>query len=332
MSTRVGFVILSHNNPQQLQRLVRCLQRIYDNPPIAIHHDFGQTSLQQHDFPSDVQFVFPHVKTRWGHFWLVIAVLRALELLYRTASPDWFVLLSGADYPTAPAENVIEDLASSGADALLDYRKVPNLSDGSLKITPGIKISKNYIDIGALQIACPYPPPDNPTLRHLVLPANLALAWRRYLGFRAWLPVVRHGPRIGRYLLQLPLEDWRSPFTTDFKCCYGDQWFAGNHKVAKLLLNPTEKHLKLRRHLRFRHVADECYYQTILGNVPDLRISKATKRFVDWTESAGGPHGGSHPKVLGLSDLPAIKAAGAYFARKFAPESSALDELDRMIA
>ena len=45
---RIGFVILSHNNPQQLRRLVLCLQQAYDNPPIAIHHDFGQSSLRQH--------------------------------------------------------------------------------------------------------------------------------------------------------------------------------------------------------------------------------------------------------------------------------------------
>jgi hypothetical protein len=178
MSTQVGFVILSHNNPQQLRRLVLCLRRIYENPPIAIHHDFGQTPLQQYDFPPGVQFVFPHVKTRWGHFSLVIAMLRALELLYKRAAPDWFVFLSGADYPTMPADKVLQDLASSGVDALLDCRQVPTLSDGSLKIASGMRTSRFSVDIGTLQLARTCPAPENAALRHLVMAGkfNIGLA------------------------------------------------------------------------------------------------------------------------------------------------------------
>jgi hypothetical protein len=332
MSTQIGFVILSHNNPQQLLRLVCCLQRVYDDPPIAIHHDFGQTRLRQDDFPSDVQFVLPHAKTRWGNFSLVVAVLRALALLYQRAAPNWFVLLSGADYPTMRADKVLENLTSSGMDALLDYREVPNLSNGTLKVAYGIKMAPHSVDLGDLQPVLRYPPPDNPTLKHLVMPANLVLAWRRYFGFRLWFPVVRNGSRIGRYLLQLPFQDWRSPFAPNFKCHYGDQWFTGNHKVAEILLNPTVKHMQLRHYLRFRHVADECYYQTVLGNTAGLKISKATRRFADWTESAGGPVGGAHPKVLDLDDLSAIVSSKSYFARKFASDSPILDELDKMLA
>ena len=52
MSKAIGFVIISHNYPQQLLRLVRCLQRNYNNPPIAIHHDLGQSQIRRDDFPS----------------------------------------------------------------------------------------------------------------------------------------------------------------------------------------------------------------------------------------------------------------------------------------
>jgi hypothetical protein len=145
-----------------------------------------------------------------------------------------------------------------------------------------------------------------------------------------WFPVIRTGPRIGRYTFYLPFEDWRSPFTGHFKCFYGDHWFAGNHKVAEILFNPTDQHMQLRRHLRLRHNVDECYYQTVLGNTLGLKISKATRRFAEWSQSAGGPHG-SHPKVLSLNDLPAIISSKAHFARKFAPESPVLDEIDKML-
>lgn len=331
MSKRIGFVILSHNNPQQLLRLVRCLQRIYDNPPIAIHHDIGQSPLRRNDFPSDVRFALPHVKTGWGKFSLVVAALRTLELLYQNATPDWFVLLSAADYPTMPADKVLETLASSQVDALLDYREVPSLSDSNHNLTFGLSISRNSINFGTLQLGRSYSAPENSALKHFVLSNNLELAWRRYMGFYVWVPIIRSGPRIGRYMLNLPFEDWRSPFEPDFKCLYGDQWFTGNRKVAEILLRPTEKHMRLRRHLRFRYVADECYYQTVLGNALDLKISKATRRFMDWSQSAGGPLGGSHPKVLGVDDLPAIISSKAHFARKFAPDALVLDAIDKML-
>jgi Core-2/I-Branching enzyme len=329
MSTKIGFVILSHNNPRQLRRLVLCLQRTYDNPSIAIHHDAGQSRIRREDFPADIKFVTPHLKTGWGKFSLVAAALRALELLYEHAAPEWFILLSAADYPTMPADMVLTDLASSGMDALLDYREVPNLSDFSY--VRRLRISKYSVDIGLLGFDQRLPMPENPALRHFVLSSNLAIAWRRYIGLHVWLPVIRSGPRIGRYTVYLPFEDWRAPFAPDFRCLYGDQWFTGNRKVAEILLKPTDQHMRLRRHLRFRYVADECYYQTVLGNTPGLKISKATRRFVDWSDSAGGPHGGSHPRMLGLNDLPAIIASKSHFARKFAPECSALDEIDNVV-
>jgi hypothetical protein len=232
----------------------------------------------------------------------VIAALRALELLYQNAAPDWFALLSAADYPTMPAEKVLEELASGGMDALLDYREVPNINSN-----------------------LPYHTPENPALKHFESSANFALAWHRYIGFNFWFPIVRSGPRIGRYTVHLPFEDWRSPFELQFKCFYGDHWFTGNRKVAEILLNPTDKHMQLRRHLRLRACSDECNYQTVLANTSGLKISKATRRFAEWSS------GGAHPRVLGLNDLPSIISSKAHFARKFAPESPVLDEIDKLL-
>src|SRR5262249_9712586 len=230
-----------------------------------------------------------------------------------------------------PADQVLQDLTSSGVDALLDCREVPNLADGTLTIINGLRISKFSVDIGIPQPTVSYPPPDNPLLKHFVMSTNLGLAWRRYIGFRVWLPIVRRSWRPGRYLFQLPFEDRRSPFTPKFKCYYGDHWFAGNHKVAETLLNPTKNHIKLRDHLRFRYVPDECYYHSVLCNLAGLKISKATKRFTDWSQSAGGPHGGPSPKLLTLQDLPAIVLSKSHFGRKFEPGFSVLDGLAKLL-
>ena len=268
MGYEIGFVIVSHNQPRQLQRLVRRLQEIYNNPPIAVHHDFGQSPVRLDEFPSDIKFVTPHVNTRWAQFSVVTAALRALKLLYTSATPDWFFLLSGVDYPIAPATKVLNELATSGVDALMDYREVPDISDKQ-----------------------PLQDVENPALVHFTSNFRAEVAYRLYVGLNVWFPVVRKGPRIGRKTFYLRTRDWRAPFGPNFRCYYGDHWFAANSKAADVLLNPTEMHLRLQRHLQLRSSPDECYYHSVLANAPGLKICKATKRFAIWS-------GADHPKLL----------------------------------
>jgi hypothetical protein len=228
---------------------------------------------------------------------LVTAALSALELLYASSCPDWFVLLSGADYPVAQPEKVLQDLIADKVDAFVDFHELPAALSQSVDLVR-----------------------ENP-----VLPGNATLAWHRYIGFKAWVPVIRRGLRIGRYTVSLPFAAWPSPFGPDFKCFYGDHWFTGNQRTANILLRPTERHIRLRQHLRWRASPAECYYQTVLCNAPDLTLSRATRRFAKWEG------GGAHPQNLGIKDLPDIMASGAHFARKFSPESAALDEIDKVL-
>jgi len=67
MSIKIGFAVLSHNEPEQVLRLVRGLNAMFGAPPIVCHHDFGKCSLDETVFPSNVRFVHPHFVTRWGH-------------------------------------------------------------------------------------------------------------------------------------------------------------------------------------------------------------------------------------------------------------------------
>ena len=302
MVKQIGFVILSHTNPSQTFRLIRSLQRVYGNPVIVCHHDFGQSAVSPQEFPSGTYLVTPHVKTSFGHFSVVTAMLRGLELLYQIAEPDWFFLLSGADYPTLQSEKVIDDLVCTEVDALLDYREVPD----------------NPTE-------CPGPRSENPALQVFSAPSSLEEAWTRYIGFKAWSPVIRSGPRLGRHTTSFSFKKPFLPFSDNFKCFFGDHWFAGNQKTAQILRNPKDRDIRLRRHLRWRYIPEECYYQTVLGNAVNLKISKATKRFAKWRI------GSLHPEVLGLDDLPDIISMKAHFARKFAADSPVLDEIDRML-
>ena len=305
----LGFVILSHNNPDQLSRLVGSLNRAYDDPPIACHHDFSQTPLDRSDFPGNVKFVRDSVKTGWGKWSLVEGSLRGLRLLYDNADSEWFTLLSSADYPVRPAREVLDELNECDSDALLDFRPVE--AEGSPDAA----------------VRC------SPYHAHHGSPGNISLAKHRYLRAIVKIPIIRFKapqyststfsrPRVGRQTHVLPFRSPFDPFDEQFRCYVGSQWFTAKREVAHLLLSPTPRHLNLRRHLRPRVVPDECYFQSVICNEPSLKVDNDPRRFVKWHG------GGAHPSELRLADLPEIEASGAFFARKVGRDTALLDAID----
>jgi hypothetical protein len=121
----LGFIVLSHTAPRQIERLLRRLHFLFDAPPVVCHHDFGQRPWDTSGLPSNIRFVLPHLATGWGEFSLVEATLAALRLLFgRSDAPDWFALLSGADYPVAPAATLLADLRTTAADAFMDFELI----------------------------------------------------------------------------------------------------------------------------------------------------------------------------------------------------------------
>ena len=85
---KIGFVILLDNEPEQLLRLVKTLNAMFGDPPIASHHDFSQCPLNEKVFPRNVRFVHPHVVTRWGDMSAPLGALKAFSLLRGVTSPS----------------------------------------------------------------------------------------------------------------------------------------------------------------------------------------------------------------------------------------------------
>lgn len=299
----IGFVILSHANPHQVLRLVTTLNKMYGDPPIAWHHDFSQSSFETSKVPSNVLMVKPSIKTGWGKWSVVQSFLAALDLLYNQSNPDWFCLLSGADYPAARAEVVLDELSSAKCDAFLDVHH-------SDPVQPLAQLIGSW----------------NPALSHLETEGQYRQKDQFYNKAQLWIPLIRMRPklRLGRLTYPLPFRGPR-PYGRDVGLFWGDHWFTANRDVARTLLNPTEDHGKVQRHLKRRAFPEESYYQTVLSNTPGLIICRDNKRFAEWDG------GGAHPRTLTEAEVPSILASGAHFARKFAPNSQALDALDEAL-
>jgi len=118
------------------------------------------------------------------------------------------------------------------------------------------------------------------------------------------------------------------PFSREFECYAGSQWFVANRRTVEHILEFHRTRRKLARYYRWRLFPDEVYLQTIVVNEPRLKTNRNNWRYVDWSS------GTSHPKILGLEDLPKLMASPAHFARKFSLQADAkiLDRLDEVTA
>ncbi len=100
---RIAFIILAHQNPQQLLRLVKSLQ----HPSVdcwihldkrSIAADFKEVFGQENVFAVELR-----VKVSWGCFSVVEAMINSLQaaISYHDRY-DYFHFLSGQDYPLQP--------------------------------------------------------------------------------------------------------------------------------------------------------------------------------------------------------------------------------------
>lgn len=306
MPLKIGFAVLSHNEPEQLLRLICGLNEVFGDPPVVCHHDFGKSSLDEARFPGNVRFVRPHLVTSWGHINVPLAALKAFHVLQEYAQPDWFVLLSGSDYPVRPAAAIIADLSHSDFDAYLDHRQILYRA-----LPPG----QTAQDFGFGR------------------PAWVRLAYDRYYALPLfWWPHLSKTLLLtGAFPFQKKYVFLRNPSILRWigseapaRIYGGDFWFQANQRAIDRLLNDPSVPMLVRYYCRRRN-ADESLFHTILCNQPDLRICKDHKRYEDW------PRNGKHPKWLEASDVPKIVASGAHFARKFRPDGVVQDFIDETV-
>ena len=55
----IGFVLLTHHQPQQIDRLLAQLNKMFNYPPIVCHHDFDKCPLSVDHLSKNIEFVRP---------------------------------------------------------------------------------------------------------------------------------------------------------------------------------------------------------------------------------------------------------------------------------
>jgi len=124
---RLAHLILVHNNPAQLERLVKRL--ICPATDIYIHLDkkcaiADYIHLQELE---NVFFIKARVRITWGNFSVVRATLNSMaEMLNSGNQYSHINLLSGADYPLKNAGTIQDFLFANNNKSFMRYRHVYN--------------------------------------------------------------------------------------------------------------------------------------------------------------------------------------------------------------
>ncbi|GAA4316026.1 beta-1,6-N-acetylglucosaminyltransferase [Mucilaginibacter gynuensis] len=117
----IAHLILAHNQPGQLKRLISRLA--HPDADVYIHLD-AKTEMQPFEHLAklpNVFFIKDRVKVYWGSFNIVQATINGFQQIIRSGRQYGYVnLLSGQDYPLKPAALIHQFLADNPGKAYMN--------------------------------------------------------------------------------------------------------------------------------------------------------------------------------------------------------------------
>lgn len=302
---RTVFMVVAHNNPALLARLVGRLRADWARVVVLIDAKADQGPFETALRGGDVTFLpaDQRVDVQWGGIGLTLSALRMMRTAIASFSADRLCMLSGVDYPIKPIDDIGRALGGTTEFVRVDRVLDPagsGLHDDFIR-------SPHFNDVRLL----------NPRSS----PAPLVQ--------RAALRALRLVPR--RRLAGLTLH-------------HGGGWWCITRAAADWVLDYVHRQPDVIAWLRHANCPDEIFMQTLLKASPfagaiaqDMTISSAATaepnvhgcHYVDWSAARS-----SSPKLMEIGDLPALRASSALFTRKLDPARSAtlMDALDASVA
>ena len=322
----IVYFVASHTNPWQIVRLVRTLRAGSPAASIVIHHDYSRSYLDPTAFEgvNDLYIIKDHIPVQWGNFSLVEMMLHSFKWILSHLEFDWLVFISGQDYPIQPLGQIEQFLENTPYDGFMRGVALEDAipcrpEECPVEKSPGEPcpdcVSRYYYQYYELHY----------------LPSRLKKKLKRVGRFlyKARSPVqIRLIPDRFKPRLVIGFRSFVTPFTSNFKCYKGSQWFTLNHDCIQYIHQFASTHSRFVRYYQRTLIPDESFFHTIVFNHPGFRIFNDNKRFISWHN-----HTSPSPQVLRAQDFDHIIASNQHFARKFDidVDATVLDMLDKHV-
>jgi hypothetical protein len=290
---KLAAIVLAHHDPAQLALLLSAL----DHPAVRryLHVD---ARVEIAPFVAEIKaagvrdvVLVPRYPSRWGGIEVVDAILGGLERAVAEGC-GYFVLLSGQDLPLWPTDRIVSFFAETPARSYVESFPLPDprwLYQGRLRTD-----FYTYTVLGRRETCVPWGVTASVTWRGWML--------NMFLRIRGVLKPPRRFPTYVR------------PFG-------GSCWWNLTRDAVYYTLEFLRKHPDFRIYHEHTLLPDELFFPSILMGTAFAsthEIVNDALRFMIWRT------GESHPKMLGLEDLPILQASGKPFGRKFQGETGRL--------
>ncbi len=314
----IAYLILAHNQPQQLARLVGRLNQ--PNVWFFIHID---KKSKDKESIATALFGYGNVKiiSEYDVNWMGFNMVRSTIELMRLACASgvdfkYFVLMSGQDYPIK-SNSYINKFFGERDNDFISFAKINDSPDNYKNKVRYF----HYYDFA-------YSNPRNRKKIPLLV----------YLYYGIHKHVMKHVPK--------------RRFYKNFEPYFGSQWFALTVGTVKYILDFISTNRAYLRFMKYTEGPDETFFQTIILNSERRENVYGYDRFVQWDKIKKiGEHftqGYSSLRYMDWSDRgpnmpkPAILDSGYFetlvdspdlFARKVDENASAdlLDKIDRKL-
>lgn len=323
IALRLAYLIMAHDQPGQLLRLVNALD--CEGARFYIHIDKksdGKPFVTLLGKRENVHLLHNRVNVNWMGFSLVEVSLRLLALAVRDGF-DYCLQLSGADYPIKSNEHLFSFFDKAEKEFLTFWR-LEDRPSWQHKV-------QYYYFIDAIPIRAWSTDCESVYWRRLF--------WGRFFKYQKYMP--------------------KRMFPKNMVPYGGSDWWSLSYECASYVLRFVEENPRYKKFYKSTAAPCEMFFQTIVLNsdravrvenydnyqawsAERTRVGARSDsdmlpedafnyRYIDWSGEKTGAR--EIPAILDERDWEKIKSSSCHFARKFDPQKSAklLDLIDRQI-
>ncbi len=262
---KIAYLILAHNHPLHLTRLISALQT--EHAHIFLHIDKKSQDMICPSITNTLTVIKNTVTVNWGGFSIVQATLNLLQEATAAGEYDYFILLSGADYPLRSNASILRFLQHYNGKEFMNLYKMPE-ANKTLDRIEYFYIEKKF---------------------HF---ASSSLSKRANTFMREM-----------NKLLRTPLLKRRYPQQYAYFTLYaGSQWWALSKPCVDYILQFVHRNPEYSKFYKYTRVPDEMFFHTIIGNSPFKENVVSAFIYADWKT---GPST-SHPATITLRHLPLL--------------------------
>jgi len=262
----VAAIILAHQNPSQLAKLVASLQ--HSRVHVLIHLDAKANlhEFQPHLTGLSYHILNPRHDISWGGFEMVRCTLEALKFASkRNAAYSHFALLSGSCMPLVNSQRLVNFFDANPKTAFIDSRSIDCIPDGhdrhSLRWH---RFGDGQFDL----IALPYKQtPWGKSLKVLLQFFSKLCLKRKFNSLT---------------LLQYAFRD--SPeFNQEIDIKLGSQWWVLTNQNVLDIISYLENNPKYLTFFEYSKISDESFFQTLVPLLERKGLNTSIKPSLTYT-------------------------------------------------